>query len=244
MSDHKSASRKFMRDDEDPNTVTPPLPHDAGSPSSDTSISSDPFPPRDERPRSSDSAPATPEASDEVRLPGAEPTVFADPPVPAGDTRLVSSDGSASAVRSTSEDVQSPSSNASKDLKETELSPWLIWYLHKDIEWRKRLQEQRESRSRRSLQREMSALLKAKQKAEAERVFRSWCKAKTEEKREVTLEKQRRQEELEADKLRKKHRLRELSKQKYREWLETKKERGESCRQNTIVRGPGFCNQY
>ncbi|CAN7946208.1 unnamed protein product [Ixodes hexagonus] len=220
MSEHDFTSQKVIHPDEDSNPATPPLPQDSGSASSNTSISTDLPLSQDVGSQSSERVSISAATPGVVRSPVPEAAVSTDPPVK-GDTRSLSSSDYVSAVTATL------SPEDSKHPQETELSPWLAWYLQKDIEWRKRLQEQCESRSRRLLQLEMSVQLKAKQKAEAERVFRSWCKMKTEERREAVFEKQRRQMDLEADKLRKKQRLREQSKHKYREWLETKKEQGQ-----------------
>lgn len=108
------------------------------------------------------------------------------------------------------------------------MTPWLVWYLQKDLEWRGHERERQERERQLRLEREKMARQKAQQQLRAERSFLAWCRIKNEEARQERLEKQRVRAEVEKENVRKEQRRKELSNRKRDEWLQRKRSQRKS----------------
>ncbi|KAL1470863.1 hypothetical protein MTO96_040244 [Rhipicephalus appendiculatus] len=97
-----------------------------------------------------------------------------------------------------------------------------MWYLRKDLEWRRRAQREHEARNAALCEARAAAERKANQRSQAERAFAAWCAMKSE--LEAARRAEERRQSSKADEDRKRTKMREcaLSERKCTEWLARK----------------------
>ncbi|KAL1447106.1 hypothetical protein MTO96_044382 [Rhipicephalus appendiculatus] len=181
-----------------------------------TSLSKDSCEPRDS---ASVSASASPTASLES---ASHPTRDGEDKVSNGG-KLVPDNGTDSvAVTTTPATSSSSSESSTDDVDDEPPSAWTMWYLRKDLEWRRRAQREHESRKAALCEARAAAERKANQRSQAERAFAAWCAMKSE--LEAARRAEERRQSSKADEDRKRTKMREcaLSERKCREWLARK----------------------
>ncbi|XP_049517721.1 uncharacterized protein LOC125943194 [Dermacentor silvarum] len=116
-----------------------------------------------------------------------------------------------------------PSSVSSTDDADEEApSAWTLWYLRKDLEWRRRALHEREARRVALSEARSAAEFKASQRSQAERAFAAWCAMKREQEAARRAEERRRLADAETDRKRREERTFALSERKCKEWLARK----------------------
>ncbi|KAL3192130.1 hypothetical protein MRX96_059331 [Rhipicephalus microplus] len=115
-----------------------------------------------------------------------------------------------------------PSSSSMHDEGDEPPSAWAMWYLRKDLEWRRRAQREREAQKVALCEARAMAERKAKQRSQAERAFAAWCAMKSELEAARRAEERRRRSKADEDRKRTETRMCALSERKCREWLARK----------------------
>ncbi|XP_037509322.2 translation initiation factor IF-2 [Rhipicephalus sanguineus] len=97
-----------------------------------------------------------------------------------------------------------------------------MWYLRKDLEWRRRAEREHEARKAALREARAAAERKANQRSQAERAFAAWCAMKSELEAARRAEDRRRSAKADEDRKRTEMRACALSERKCREWLARK----------------------
>ncbi|KAL1421437.1 hypothetical protein MTO96_004130 [Rhipicephalus appendiculatus] len=84
-----------------------------------------------------------------------------------------------------------------------------MWYLRKDLEWRRRAQREHEARNAALCEARAAAERKANQRSQAERAFAAWCAMKSE--LEAARRAEERRQSSKADEDRKRTKMRECA---------------------------------
>lgn len=135
--------------------------------------------------------------------------------------KLVSDKGTDSVAVTTAPSTSS-SSSSMRDQGDEPPSAWAMWYLRKDLEWRRRAQREREAQKVALCEARATAEGKAKQRSQAERAFAAWCAMKSELEAARRAEERRRRSKADEDRKRTEMRTCALSERKCREWLARK----------------------